>query len=184
MFVFFFKLWNKVFFMFRVVIHHNPDCDTSLNVLAMIRASGYEPVVLEYTKLGWTRGQLLALFAAANLSCRQALREQKSPAKELGLLEEGVTEEAILEQVFIFLSSCFHVLCFACVLFTFLFHMFLSACVFLFFIMFVFACLFLIFLFVEMLLHPILVNRPIVCTPKGVKLCRPSQVMFLGGNKS
>jgi len=26
-----------------------------------------------------------------------------------------------------------------------------------------------------MLEHPILVNRPIVCSPKGVKLCRPSE---------
>ncbi|GIU30889.1 ArsC/Spx/MgsR family protein [Shewanella sp. MBTL60-007] len=26
-----------------------------------------------------------------------------------------------------------------------------------------------------MLQYPILVNRPIVCSPKGVKLCRPSE---------
>ena len=26
-----------------------------------------------------------------------------------------------------------------------------------------------------MLEHPVLVNRPIVCTPKGVALCRPSE---------
>lgn len=29
-----------------------------------------------------------------------------------------------------------------------------------------------------MLNYPILVNRPIVCTEKGVKLCRPSQVIL------
>lgn len=29
-----------------------------------------------------------------------------------------------------------------------------------------------------MILHPILVNRPLVVTPKGVKLCRPSEVVF------
>lgn len=29
-----------------------------------------------------------------------------------------------------------------------------------------------------MLRHPILVNRPIVVTPKGTKLCRPSEVVF------
>jgi arsenate reductase len=29
-----------------------------------------------------------------------------------------------------------------------------------------------------MVAHPILVNRPIVQTPKGVKLCRPSEVVF------
>ena len=26
-----------------------------------------------------------------------------------------------------------------------------------------------------MISHPVLVNRPIVCTPKGVRLCRPSE---------
>lgn len=29
-----------------------------------------------------------------------------------------------------------------------------------------------------MLLHPILVNRPFVSTPKGVKLCRPSELVL------
>ena len=29
-----------------------------------------------------------------------------------------------------------------------------------------------------MVVHPILVNRPIVATPKGVKLCRPSEVVL------
>jgi arsenate reductase len=29
-----------------------------------------------------------------------------------------------------------------------------------------------------MLAHPVLVNRPIVATPKGVRLCRPSEVVL------
>jgi arsenate reductase len=29
-----------------------------------------------------------------------------------------------------------------------------------------------------MLAHPILINRPIVVTPKGVRLCRPSELLF------
>lgn len=29
-----------------------------------------------------------------------------------------------------------------------------------------------------MLAHPILINRPIVVTPKGVKLCRPSEIVL------
>jgi len=29
-----------------------------------------------------------------------------------------------------------------------------------------------------MLEHPVLVNRPIVCTPKGVRLCRPSELVL------
>ena len=79
-----------------IVIHHNPDCGTSRNVLAFIRATGDEPVVIEYLKEGWTRPQLLALFAAAGLTPRSALRETKSPAEALGLLEPGVTDVTLL----------------------------------------------------------------------------------------
>ncbi len=110
-----------------VVIHHNPDCATSRNVLAIIGAAGYDPIVIDYLNEGWTRSQLLALFAAANLKPSEALRTTKSPAKELGLLEDGLSEEYILQ---------------------------------------------------HMLEHPVLVNRPIVCTPKGVKLCRPSETVL------
>ena len=80
-----------------IVIHHNPDCGTSRNVLAIIAAAGYQPTVIEYLKTGWTRPQLLGLFAAAGLTTRTALRETKSPAEELGLLDPGVPDEALLE---------------------------------------------------------------------------------------
>lgn len=110
-----------------VVIYHNPECGTSRNVLAIIKAAGYAPTMIEYLKTGWTEPQLLGLFAAAGLTPRTALRETKSPATELGLLDEGVSNEAILD---------------------------------------------------AMIEHPILVNRPIVCTLKGVRLCRPSEAVL------
>lgn len=109
------------------VIHHNPDCGTSRNVLAVIRATGTEPIVIEYLKTGWTPPQLQALFAAADITPRDALRTSKSPAEDLGLLNPDVTDNALLD---------------------------------------------------AMLEHPILVNRPIVCTPKGVALCRPSEAVL------
>ncbi|MGL5114234.1 MAG: arsenate reductase (glutaredoxin) [Beijerinckiaceae bacterium] len=110
-----------------IVIHHNPECGTSRNVLSIIEASGVTPVVIEYLKTGWTRPQLLALFAAADLTPRTALRTTKSPAQELGLLDPAVTDESLLD---------------------------------------------------AMLAHPVLVNRPIVCSPKGVRLCRPSELVL------
>ncbi len=64
----------------NVVIHHNPDCGTSRNVLAIIEAAGYRPSVIEYLKTGWTIPQLLGLFAAAGLTPRTALRETRSVA--------------------------------------------------------------------------------------------------------
>lgn len=110
-----------------IVIHHNPDCGTSRNTLEMIRASGEEPIVIEYLKTGWTKPQLLALFAAADLTPKSALRTTKSPAEELGLLDSNTDDETILN---------------------------------------------------AMQEHPVLVNRPIVCSPKGVKLCRPSEIVL------
>lgn len=65
------------------MIYHNPECGTSRNVLAIIEAAGYTPTVIEYLKAGWTKPQLLGLFAAAGLAPRTALRETKSPAAEL-----------------------------------------------------------------------------------------------------
>ena len=110
-----------------IVIHHNPACGTSRNVLATIEASGVTPVVIPYLETGWTRPQLLALFAAADLTPRAALRVSKSPAEELGLLDPAVDDEALIA---------------------------------------------------AMLEHPVLVNRPIVCSPKGVRLCRPSEAVL------
>ncbi|PRY78938.1 arsenate reductase [Yoonia maritima] len=106
------------------VIHHNPDCSKSRNVLTVIRASGTEPIVIKYLDSGWTRPQLLALFAAANLTPRSALRTRTPPATELGLLAPNVSDDTILD---------------------------------------------------AMVKHPALVERPIVCTPKGVALCRPAE---------
>ncbi|MCY4180252.1 MAG: arsenate reductase (glutaredoxin) [Litoreibacter sp.] len=110
-----------------VVIHHNPDCGTSRNVLRIIEAAGYAPFVVEYLKTGWSEPQLRALFAAAGISAREALRTSKSPAEELGLTAEDVSEKTLIK---------------------------------------------------AMVEHPILVNRPIVVTEKGVKLCRPSGLVL------
>lgn len=112
---------------FPVVIHHNPDCGTSRNVLQIILAAGYEPTIIEYLATGWVRSQLVALFAAAGLSPRGGLRTAKSPAADLGLLAPEVSDDQLIE---------------------------------------------------AMLAHPILVNRPLVATPKGVRLCRPSETVL------
>lgn len=108
---------------FPVTIFHNPACGTSRNVVAMVRAAGYTPTVVDYLKAGWTADQLRDLAGRAGLAVRDLLREKGTPAAELGLLDDGVGEDRLLE---------------------------------------------------AMVAHPILVNRPLVVTPRGVALCRPS----------
>ena len=112
---------------FPVTIFHNPRCGTSRNTLAMIRASGVEPTVVEYLKTGWTKAQLTDLAAATGAPLRDLLRAKEPLVAELKLAEPGVTDAQLLD---------------------------------------------------AMVEHPILVNRPIVVTPKGTRLCRPSEVVL------
>lgn len=109
---------------FPITIYHNPNCGTSRNALAIIRAAGYEPTIVEYLQAGWTEDQVLNLAKAAGLNLRQLMREKGTPAADLGLLDPGATEDQIVR---------------------------------------------------AMVAHPILVNRPIVVTPLGTKLSRPSE---------
>jgi len=112
---------------FPITIYHNPACGTSRNALAMIRAAGYEPNVVEYLQAGWTRPQLEGLLAAMQARPRDIMRRKGTPAAELGLLGPHASDNHILD---------------------------------------------------AMVEHPILVNRPIVVTPKGVKLSRPSEAVL------
>ena len=112
---------------FPITIYHNPACGTSRNTVAMVRAAGYEPTIVEYLQTGWTRSQLEHLLAAMPALPRDILRVKGTPAAELGLLDPAVTDDQILD---------------------------------------------------AMVAHPILVNRPIVVTPRGVKLARPSEAVL------
>lgn len=111
----------------EIVVHHNAACGTSRNVLEIVAAAGYQPTVIEYLTEGWTRPQLLALFAAADLTPRAALREREALAIEPALLRDDAPAEDIIA---------------------------------------------------AMIRHPVLVNRPIVCTPRGVRLCRPAEMVL------
>lgn len=110
-----------------ITIYHNPDCGTSRNTLAMIRASGEEPVIIEYLKDPPSRNRLKELIAAMGISVRDLLREKGSPFAELDLGNPKWSEDELLD---------------------------------------------------FMMAHPILINRPIVITPKGVKFCRPSEAVL------
>jgi arsenate reductase len=110
-----------------VAIWHNPACGTSRNTLAMIRAAGFEPKVVEYLKTPPTRDELERAIHAAGLSVRAAIRQKGAPYDELGLGAASRTEAELLD---------------------------------------------------AMLARPILINRPFVFTSRGVRLCRPSEVVL------
>jgi arsenate reductase len=62
-----------------VTIYHNPSCLTSRNVLAMIRQSGEEPIVIECLKNPPSRERLKELIKAMDIPLRALLREQELP---------------------------------------------------------------------------------------------------------
>ena len=80
-----------------VTIWHNPACGTSRNVLAMIRAAGIEPVVVEYLRDTPTRDRLLGLLSAAGLTPRGLLRENGTPYADLGLGEVTLSDDALVD---------------------------------------------------------------------------------------
>ena len=110
-----------------VTIYHNPACGTSRNTLAMIRASGVEPEVIEYINHPPSRERLIELVNATGGNIRALIRENGTPYAELGLDDTNVSDDALID---------------------------------------------------AMLQHPILINRPIVVTNKGVNLCRPSELVL------
>ena len=79
-----------------VTIYHNPDCSTSRNVLATIRASGEEPEVIEYMAEPPSQERLVELMAAAGLSVRKAIRQKGTPYAELGVDDPTLTDVRLL----------------------------------------------------------------------------------------
>jgi len=110
-----------------VTIYHNPACGTSRNTLAMIRATGVEPVVIEYLQTPPSREELRELVRRMGVRLRDVMRQKGTPYDELGLGNPALSDDALLDAIE---------------------------------------------------LHPILINRPIVVTPKGVRLCRPSELVL------
>jgi arsenate reductase len=80
-----------------VMIYHNPNCGTSRNVLAIIRQSGEEPVVIEYLKNPPTRERLKELIASMGIPVRTLLREKGTPYAELGLGDPKWSDEQLLD---------------------------------------------------------------------------------------
>jgi len=118
----------------KVTIYHNPACGTSRNTLALIRAAGIEPEIVEYLKTPPSRDELRSLIKRSGLSIREVLRDKGTPYHELGLDNPKLSDAALLD---------------------------------------------------AMMTNPILINRPIVKTARGVRLCRPAErvLEILPGNR-
>ncbi|EAZ97714.1 arsenate reductase (glutaredoxin) [Marinobacter sp. ELB17] len=105
-------------------IYHNPECGTSRNTLAVMKASGEAPEVVEYLKTPPTREQLVTLLSMMQITPRDLLRRKGTPFDELRLDNPALNDAQVID---------------------------------------------------TMIAYPILINRPIVVTDKGARLCRPAE---------
>jgi len=113
--------------MSNITIYHNPSCETSRNVLAMIRSTGKAPTVIEYLKTPPDKQALQRLTREMGMPVREVMRRKGTPYDELALDDAKWTDDQLLD---------------------------------------------------FMLAEPILINRPIVVSPLGTRLCRPSELVL------
>ncbi|MCA0974320.1 arsenate reductase (glutaredoxin) [Halomonas denitrificans] len=79
------------------LIYHNPACGTSRNTLAMLKASGETPEVIEYLVTPPSRERLVALIDAMGITPRALLRQKGTPYAELGLEQPDLSDEALID---------------------------------------------------------------------------------------
>ncbi len=109
-----------------LTIYHNPQCSKSRETLALIRATGVEPTVVEYLKTPYTHDQLSGLLQDLAMSARALIRTGGAVYKTMGLDDLSLDDEQLID---------------------------------------------------AMVREPALVNRPIVVSPLGTRLCRPPELV-------
>jgi arsenate reductase len=107
-----------------VTIWHNPKCGTSRKVLAMIRAKGIEPTIVDYLKQPPSVAAIKSVLKEMGAKPRDLLRRRGPPYDVLGLDDGRLGDAALI--------AAMHA-------------------------------------------HPILIERPVVRTPMGTRLCRPPE---------
>lgn len=80
--------------MSETVIYHNPRCATPRKVLALLKARGIEPRIVEYLKTPPDAAEIKRLLGLLGLAPRQLLR--KKEAKDAGLDKPGLSDAALI----------------------------------------------------------------------------------------
>ncbi|MEN6670175.1 arsenate reductase (glutaredoxin) [Psychrobacter sp. B38] len=78
-------------------IFHNPNCGTSRNTLAIMKASGEQPDIVEYLKTPPTRDYLVELLAKMEISPQELLRSKEPISEELALHNPDVSDDQIID---------------------------------------------------------------------------------------
>jgi arsenic resistance protein ArsH len=79
------------------LIFHNPNCGTSRNTLAILKASGEQPNVVEYLKTPPTREYLIELLTLMSIAPRDLLRRKGTPYDELNLDNPALSDDQLID---------------------------------------------------------------------------------------
>lgn len=110
----------------KVWMTHNPKCETSRNVLAILRDKGIEPVIREYLKEPLSKDEIAALAKKMKVPLRDLVRWKQKDEVAAAKISTDSSDAVLLKAMEKF---------------------------------------------------PVLLNRPIVTTPKGTKMARPSETV-------
>lgn len=77
----------------KVTIYHNPRCSKSRETLALLRARGLEPEIVDYLKTPLDEAQVKALVRKLGLAPHALLRPKESAYAEHGLSEESSLDD-------------------------------------------------------------------------------------------
>jgi arsenate reductase len=69
------------------IIYHNPRCSKSRETLALLRAHGVEPTLIEYLETPPDEATVRKLLQALHLSVREIVRRKEPVFRELGLAD-------------------------------------------------------------------------------------------------
>jgi len=80
-----------------ITIYHNNACSNSRGALALIRATGVEPDIIDYLKNPPSRVRLAELIQAAGLTARGAMRDKGDLYEQLNLADPALSDDALLD---------------------------------------------------------------------------------------
>ncbi|QIW15256.1 arsenate reductase (glutaredoxin) [Pasteurellaceae bacterium RH1A] len=109
-----------------ITLYHNPKCSKSRETLALIRAKGLEPLIVEYLKDPLSVSQVEHLYRASGMSLDDLLRKEQE-AYQTHIAGKNLSEAEIFDLIAQF---------------------------------------------------PSLLNRPFVESDKGVRFCRPPELVY------
>ena len=87
----------KPFEASKPLIFHNPNCGTSRNTLAIMKASDEQPDIVEYLKTPPTRDYLVELLTKMAIPPRELLRSKEPICKELDLDNASVSDDQLID---------------------------------------------------------------------------------------